>query len=108
MAKAGWALAIILSFVAASVAANAPKPNADRGRNVFRQSCKKCHSKGASGGEITPLNKTSAQWRTYFEKGKHANGTLVQVMSDEQQLRDTQAFLVSHAADSEQPEVCGK
>lgn len=101
-------LAILLVLVSMSAfAGTVAKGNADKGRNQFRQNCKSCHSKGGKGGEVTPLSKTVSQWRSYFQKGKHANGTLSLVMS-EQQLRDVETFLAAHAADSEQPETCGK
>ena len=87
----------------------ASKGNEGKGRYYFRQSCKECHSKGAKGGEVTPLTKTMDQWRKYFAAGKHNHGkeTLSAVMSTDQ-LTDVQTFLVSHAADSLQPETCGK
>ena len=86
-----------------------PKGNDGKGRYYFRQTCKECHTKGAKGGEITPLSKTQAQWRLYFVKAKHAGGSeaLIKVMPDNQ-LLDVQTYLVSHAADSPQPETCGK
>src|SRR5215471_18489497 len=88
---------------------NPPKGNEGKGRYYFRQTCKECHTKGAKGGEVTPLTKTQAQWRTYFLKARHAGATepLAKVMSDAQ-LLDVQTFLVNHAADSLQPETCGK
>jgi mono/diheme cytochrome c family protein len=90
-------------------AADQQKGSDSKGRYFFRQTCKTCHTKGAAGGEITPLNKTQAQWRSYFSTGKHAKGkqTLDKVM-DPVQLRDVAAFLHEHAADSLQPETCGK
>ena len=93
----------------AAVDASAPKGNDGKGRYYFRQTCKECHTKGAKGGEITPLTKTQAQWRSYFLKGKHAGGseTLIKVMADTE-LLDVQTYLVNHAADSLQPETCGK
>ncbi len=98
-------------FVAALLHAGtgAPKGNEGKGRYYFRQTCKDCHTKGAKGGEVTPLTKTQAQWRTYFTKGKHAVGSepLTKIMP-EVQLLDVQTFLVNHAADSLQPETCGK
>ena len=86
-----------------------PKGNDGKGRYYFRQTCKQCHTKGAKGGEVTPLTKTMAQWRSYFLKAKHSSGTeaLVKVMPAEQ-LRDVQTYLINHAADSLQPETCGK
>lgn len=85
------------------------KGNEGKGRYYFRQTCKECHTKGAKGGEVTPLTKTQAQWRGYFLKGKHAASAepLTKVVPDAQ-LLDIQTFLVNHAADSLQPETCGK
>jgi cytochrome c5 len=87
----------------------ASKGNEGKGRYYFRQSCKECHTKGAKGGEVTPLTKTMDQWRKYFAAGKHNHGkdALSAVMSADQ-LTDVQTFLVGHAADSLQPETCGK
>ncbi len=84
-----------------------PKGNEGKGRYYFRQTCKDCHTKGAKGGEVSPLTKTMAQWKTYFLKAKHNGAPLATVMGADQ-LRDVQTFLVSHAADSLQPEPCGK
>ena|SRR5215467_6551998 len=101
-------VAALLSSIAIGAAGQA-KGNEGKGRYYFRQTCKECHTKGAKGGEVTPLTKTMAQWRTYFLKGKHAGGVepLTKVMPDTQ-LLDVQTFLVNHAADSLQPETCGK
>jgi hypothetical protein len=45
----------------------------------------------------------------YFASGKHAKGKeiLTKFMAEDQ-LRDVAAFLDAHAADSLQPETCGK
>lgn len=103
------ALAVAAVLSTAALAGGTPKGNETKGRYYFRQTCKDCHTKGAKGGEVTPLTKTQAQWRAYFLKGKHAGGSevLTKVMSEEQ-LRDVQTFVVNHAADSLQPETCGK
>ena len=108
-ALAGVAIAAVLAAGAFAATAGAPKGNEGKGRYYFRQTCKDCHTKGAKGGEVTPLTKTMAQWRTYFTKGKHAGGAdaLAKVMPAEQ-LLDVETFLVKHAADSLQPETCGK
>ena len=105
---AALAVAALLS-TAASAGTAQPKGNEGKGRYYFRQTCKECHTKGAKGGEVTPLTKTQAQWRAYFLKARHAGGAepLTKVMSETQFL-DIQTFLVNHAADSLQPETCGK
>ena len=98
---------LVLSLAVTAIAAQ--KGNEGKGRYFFKQTCKSCHTKGAVGGEITPLSKTMDQWRTYFAKGKHNHGkeALTKIMPADQ-LLDAQTFLVSHAADSLQPETCGK
>ena len=85
------------------------KGSETKGRAYYRQLCKDCHTKGAKGGEVSPLTKTQAQWRMYFQKGKHAGGAdpLSKFMEDTK-LLDVQTFLINHAADSPQPETCGK
>ena len=92
-----------------SVSAQTKKGNEGKGRFYFRQNCKSCHTKGQSGGEVTPLSKTMAQWMKYFEAGKHAKHTeaLTKIMTDDE-LRYISTYLVAHAADSLQPETCGK
>jgi len=87
----------------------AQKGSENKGRFYFRQTCKECHTKGAAGGEITPLNKTMEQWRAYFAKGTHNHGKepLSKYLPVDQ-LLDASTFLIQHAADSPQPETCGK
>ena len=99
---------ILVSGLFSSLRA-AQKGSENKGRFYFRQTCKECHTKGAAGGEITPLNKTMAQWRTYFAQGTHNHGRepLVKILPADQ-LLDASTFLVQHAADSPQPETCGK
>ncbi len=105
----GLAALAIAGTLTLATAASQSKGNEGKGRYYFRQTCKECHTKGAKGGEVTPLTKTQAQWRTYFTKAKHAGGAeaLIKIMPDAQ-LLDVQTFLVNHAADSPQPETCGK
>ena len=78
----------------------AQKGSENKGRFYFRQTCKECHTKGAVGGEITPLNKTMAEWRAYFAKGVHNHGKepLTKHLNAEQ-LLDASTFVINHAAD---------
>jgi cytochrome c5 len=105
----GTAAAFIAAIPPVTPVSASAKGSESKGRYYFRGTCKSCHTKGAVGGEITPLNKTQAQWRTYFASGKHAKGKeiLTKFMAEDQ-LRDVSAFLDAHAADSLQPETCGK
>ena len=105
----------ILLFVAIAVSGMfsamraAQKGSETKGRHFFKDNCRKCHGKGLPGGDITPMNKTMTQWRAYFAAGTHNHGKepLIQYLPADQ-LLDASAFLINHAADSPQPETCGK
>ncbi len=102
------AVTIVLALSVTAVSSK-PKGNETKGRFYFKQTCKSCHAKGASGGEITPMSKTQAQWERYFMAGKHNKGTeLLSKHLNDEQLRDAWVYLVNHAVDSPQPETCGK
>ncbi len=107
------ALVLTLGFLGAlagvAVSAGPGTGNEAKGRYYFRQTCKDCHTKGAKGGEVSPLTKTQAQWKSYFVKAKHNSGAeALAKFFNTDQLRDVETFLVNHAADSLQPETCGK
>ena len=91
-----FALALTFSLTIAAE----KKGNQAKGRYYFRQTCKTCHTKGAAGGEITPMSKTMAQWKNYFAAEKHSKGSevLTKVMPAEQ-IKDVHAYLVEHAAE---------
>jgi len=101
------AVVIVSGLFSALVAAQ--KGSETKGRHFFKDTCRQCHSKGAAGGELTPMNKTMTQWRAYFASGTHNHGKepLTKYLPADQ-LLDTSAFLINHAADSPQPETCGK
>jgi mono/diheme cytochrome c family protein len=104
-------IAVALIFVCGlfTSARAGQKGSETKGRHFFRETCRQCHTKGAAGGEVNPLNKTMAQWRDYFAKGTHNHGKepLTKYLPADQ-LLDASTFLIQHAADSPQPETCGK
>ena len=57
-----------------STVSAATKGNETKGKYYFKQNCKTCHTKGAVGGEITPLNKKMTQWTAYFQAASTAHG----------------------------------
>ena len=108
----GWIVGTLATILCAglfSVTYAAKKGSENKGRHFFKDTCRQCHTKGAAGGELTPMNKTMAQWRAYFAAGTHNHGKepLIKHLPAEQ-LLDASAFLIAHAADSPQPETCGK
>lgn len=77
-----------------------------KGKFYFKKNCKSCHADGKGAKAITPLSKTQAQWKKFFEAGKHGKDPLSKLGTPEQ-LLDIKTFLVNHASDSPQPETCG-
>ena len=83
--------------------------DARRGRELTLAKCKSCHVAGASGGTMTPLSKTQRQWERFYVKDRHnrvAPGTWDKIEASE--LKDIMQYMHDHAADSPQPETCGK
>jgi cytochrome c5 len=101
------AAAVLLGLVTAATAG----PNPNRGKTLFRTTCKSCHVKDGGAKDLTPLSKTQAQWERAFKT--NVDKILAQVQTKTGKaltaadLADMQLFLVSHAADSDQPETCG-
>jgi mono/diheme cytochrome c family protein len=106
------ALAGVLSLAAFVAAASAAGPNPNRGKTLFRSTCKTCHIKDGGAKDLTPMSKTQAQWTRVFKadiskmvaRVETRTGTALTPVD----LADIRTFLVAHAADSDQPETCGK
>ena len=98
----------LAAFVATAGAAGA---NPNRGKTLFKSTCKSCHVKDGDAKELTPLSKTQAQWTRVFKSNIDPMVKHVQTKTGKAlvaaELADIQLFLVSHAADSDQPETCG-
>jgi hypothetical protein len=105
------AAVLVLATAGAGLAAGRTNPN--RGKSLYKATCKACHVKGGEAKVLTPMSKTQAQWTRAFKTGavgacakKVAARTGKALTPDE--LADMEAFLVAHAADSDQPETCGQ
>ena len=107
------------------------KPNKRRGQVYYRMVCTVCH-KQMTGKPISPADRTMAEWRTYFNAGKHdasgkTNPNLRYYTSrayresikdknkaakkflklpDEQIYADVRKFAVTGAKDSDSPATC--
>ncbi len=91
----------------ATLALGAEGGNARKGKYLYKNSCKECHSEGSEGGELTPMSKTMKQWDRYFEKkaDEHPGETFGEI--SEKDMKDIIQFLYDHAKDSPSPETCG-
>ena len=97
-----------LALLVAALPAIAEQKGSDtKGKFYFKKSCKSCHADGGSAKALTPLSKTQAQWKKFFEGGKHKGEGLSPKFGTPEQMLDIKTFLVNHASDSPQPETCG-
>lgn len=78
-----------------------------KGKFYYKKSCKVCHSEGGGAKALTPLSKTQAQWKKFFDGGKHKGEALSPKLGTPEQILDIKTFLINHASDSPQPETCG-
>ncbi len=110
-------LAALLAVVGVAVAAagiglEAKGPNPYHGRTVYKATCKQCHRKGGEAANQTPMSKTIAQWESFFKSKVQGCAKKVEEKTGKplsaEDIADMKFFLVSHAADSDQPETCGE
>lgn len=117
MTTRSWApvAALLLAtafLIGVTGAAAAGRPNPNRGKSLFRAGCKTCHQPKGEAKDLSPLSKTQAQW-TRALKNDVPNKMAPRVAQKTGKtltaadLGDIEFFLVSHAADSDQPETCG-
>ncbi len=103
------ALLTALALVLALPLSAEEKGSDTKGKFYFKKTCKTCHVKGGSAAELTPLSKTQAQWKKFFDGAKHGKSgeALSPKFGTPENIRDIKTFLVNHASDSPQPETCG-
>jgi mono/diheme cytochrome c family protein len=104
-------LAGALSLAVMVTAAGAATGNQNRGKSLFKSTCKTCHVKNGASKDLSPLSKTQAQWERVFKKPIEAMVARIEQKHEKKltaaDLNDMRAYLVAHAADSDQPETCG-
>lgn len=100
-------LSLALAALVLPLTAGEPKGSDTKGKFFYKKSCKSCHVDGGSAKALTPLSKTQAQWRKFFEGGKHKGEALSPKLGTPEQILDIKTFLINHASDSPQPETCG-
>lgn len=99
---------IALAALVAVLPLSAEQKGSDtKGKFYFKKNCKSCHVEGGSAKALTPLSKTQAQWKKFFEAAKHKGEALTPKLGTAEQVLDIKTFLINHASDSPQPETCG-
>jgi hypothetical protein len=101
-------LTLLLVVVFAGSIIAAEKGNSRKGKNTFRKSCRECHLEGGKAQEMSPSNKTQAQWDTVFSKDKYKTFPCKAEWEKltPEDLNDIYAYLYEHAFDSPSPAKC--
>ena len=111
--KIHWIALLVVGLLVTAFAVAAPRVNPRKGKVFYKKYCRVCHDGSADAAEMSPMTKTMEQWGRAFQADGKVAGHLPQVKDKtgteltEQDLLDIQAYLVQHAADSDQPASCG-
>ena len=102
-------LLLLLTVFAVVIALASPVMAASsrRGKKVFKKNCKSCHAKDGEGGKLSPLMKTQAQWRIYFNDDQHKGKPEIWEGLSKKDKDNLLKFFLDFALDSDQPETCG-
>ncbi len=100
-------ISMALAVLVLPLTAGEAKGSDTKGKFFYKKSCKACHVDGGAAKALTPLSKTQAQWKKFFEAGKHKGDALSPKLGTPEQILDIKTFLINHASDSPQPETCG-
>ena len=80
---------------------------AENGKNIFLNRCGSCHRNGGGATVFAPTKYASSQWERFFARNKHARKKDISTNFSASELNAVKDYLVSHAADSDQPEAIG-
>ena len=106
-----WISMLTLVFLTVSVAAlmGAEKGgNSRKGKYTFRKSCRECHVEGGKAQELSPANKTQAQWDAVFAADKYKSLACKAEWEKltPEDINDIYAYMWDHAFDSPSPAKC--
>jgi mono/diheme cytochrome c family protein len=101
-------ISLTLVFVFAGSLLAVEKGNSRKGKYTFRKSCRDCHMEGGKAQEMSPANKTQAQWDTVFGKDKFKEFPCKAEWEKltPEDISDIYAYMHEHAFDSPSPAKC--
>ena len=77
------------------------------GKDIFLTRCGSCHRSGGEAAVFAPTKYASSPWDRFFARDKHARKKDISSAFTASELNAVKDYLVSHAADSDQPEAIG-
>ena len=101
-------LAVVFLFTTFGLAFAEEKGNPRKGKFLFRKNCRTCHQESAEGKELSPADKTMAQWEAAFKKEKIDTYKCKDEFAKlkEADVNDIYTYLYKYAADSPSPAKC--
>ncbi|MFZ3045960.1 MAG: cytochrome c [Desulfatirhabdiaceae bacterium] len=99
---------VLLTVFAASLMGAEKGGNGRKGKYTFRKSCRECHMEGGKAQEMSPSNKTQAQWDSAFAADKY-KGYACKAEWEKltpEDINDIYAYMWEHAFDSPSPAKC--
>lgn len=70
---------------------------------MFITKCGGCHKKGGEAAPVNPADKAGVVWDKFFKRDRHPVNISAAVSAGD--LESVVAYLMAHAADSDQPEA---
>jgi mono/diheme cytochrome c family protein len=89
-------------------AAAKSKGNPRKGKYLFRKNCRACHKEGATAKDMSPSDKTQAEWEAVFAKDAYKAFACKEEWEkrSEKDLADVFRYMHDHAFDSPSPAKC--
>jgi len=98
------ACCLVITFISAGLAFDAG--NERKGKYLFRQNCRSCHTDGDSATPLNPTSKTQAQWERAFDRYERLECADEWAPLSESDRKDILTYLYNHAFDSPSPATC--
>ena len=94
--------------ISIGIAAGEPDGNARKGKYLFRKNCRACHKEGADAKDLSPADKTQAEWGAVFAKDAYQSLSCKAEWEkrSEKDLKDIFTYMYNHAFDSPSPAKC--
>ncbi len=97
---------VTLCFVAVAIAAEG---NVRKGRMLFSQNCRSCHSGAGEAEDLNPVTRSKAEWETAFEKETYSTYPCAEKWEklSSQDILDILSYFKDGASDGRLPVGCG-
>jgi mono/diheme cytochrome c family protein len=97
---------VTLCFVVVAIAAEG---NVRKGRMLFSQNCRACHSGAGEAGDLNPVMRTKAEWYEAFQEENYTTYPCADKWEklSEQDIIDIRSYFKDGASDGRLPVGCG-